>query len=755
MSLASCPDVRSWQALLEESYQGGATDDWVRHLETCADCRRTLETLAAEPAVWQDTAQGLTETAWEEPALLHVMERLKTEESLLTEDEARSFLQPADKTGLLGMLGLYEVQEEIGRGGMGVVFKALDPDLNRVVAIKVLSPWLASSATARRRFVREGRAAAAVCHEHIVTVHTVNDQDGLPYLVMQYVAGESLQARLDRTSALQVEDIVQIALQTASGLAAAHAHGLIHRDIKPANLLLENGLARVKITDFGLARMADDAQLTQNGVVAGTPEYMAPEQARGEQMDHRADLFSLGSVLYALCTGVPPFRSSTTLAVLSQVNDQTPTSIRQLNPDIPAWLETLIAHLMAKNPTDRFQSAGEVAALLETYLAHLNQPTVVAAPRLPPPSGGSRQSGKFAACRRFARNAALFALALLTAGLIGGLLFQPRPPIQSSASGDFYQDFRGGKPPVLPLTPFGSDVQEVTRSEKEGFRITLPRNRTQTDQVGLELRAPVKGNFEITSSYEILQADVPKSGHGVGFDLFVEIDSPKLDMTEVLRICRVNEGEVYTCARISTDDQGKRTYNHDFIPSTAKSGRLRIARIGREATLWAAEGATGEFKELCRYDLGTEDVHLICVNAFPGHAQNFLDLRILDLRVHSLNSSEITALEQLAERKSDRSRGGLAAVGLLGLIVIVTAFGVWYVAVRSRRGGPVTSEIPVNSKQAESEEGTPISLQCPHCRKGLKARAYLAGKKVRCPYCGLAVPVLAAEKNPSIRTPEQ
>src|SRR5262249_52328274 len=195
----------------------------------------------------------------------------------------------------LGMRGAYEVQEVIGQGGMGVVLKAFDPALHRLVAIKVMAAAVAGSATARRRFTREAQAAAAVCHDHIVAVHGVSEADGLPYLVMQYVAGESLQARLDRTGPLEVVETVCIGLQTASALAAAHAQGLIHRDIKPANLLLENGLARVKITDFGLARMADDVGLTQAGVVTGTPEYMAPEQARGEQVDHRADLFSLGS----------------------------------------------------------------------------------------------------------------------------------------------------------------------------------------------------------------------------------------------------------------------------------------------------------------------------------------------------------------------------------------------------------------------------------------------------------------------------
>jgi len=299
MTQGSCPGGRRLQVLLEE---GGARDEaneLIHHLEDCPNCQETLQDLAAPPHLWACAAWGLTDEARAEPALHRLVGRLKGEDPLPAEDGGLSFLRPTDKPGLLGLLDRYEVREEIGRGGMGLVLKALDPDLNRLVAIKVLSPILASNATARRRFVREAKAAAAVCHDHVVTVHSVDAADGLPYLVMQYVDGESLQARLDRAGPLAMEEIVRIGRQTATGLAAAHAQGLIHRDIKPANLLLENGVARVKITDFGLARMADDLGLTQDGVIAGTPEYMAPEQARGEAVDPRADLFSLGSVLYA------------------------------------------------------------------------------------------------------------------------------------------------------------------------------------------------------------------------------------------------------------------------------------------------------------------------------------------------------------------------------------------------------------------------------------------------------------------------
>jgi sugar lactone lactonase YvrE len=288
-------------------------------------------------------------------------------------DQSLDFLAPAQKPGALGRLGHYEVLEVVGRGGMGVVLKALDEKLHRVVAIKVMAPQLATNATDRKRFSREAQAAA-VSHDHVVTLHGVDEANGLPYIVMHYVAGVSLQQRLDRTGPLGVKEILRIGMQTAAGLAAAHAQGLVHRDIKPANILLENGVERVKITDFGLARVAEDASLSQSGVVAGTPQYMAPEQARGEALDHRADLFSLGSVLYAMCTGRPPFRAGTAVAVLKCVCENTPRPIREINPEIPDWLCEIIGKLLTKEPAARFQSAAEVAEVLGRHLARLQQP---------------------------------------------------------------------------------------------------------------------------------------------------------------------------------------------------------------------------------------------------------------------------------------------------------------------------------------------------------------------------------------------
>ena len=169
--------------------------------------------------------------------------------------------------------------------------------------MKVLAPFLAGSGAARKRFAREARAAAAVVHEHVVAIHDVKSEGESPFLVMQYVAGESLQQRIDREGPLDLCEILRIGMQTASGLAAAHSQGLVHRDVKPSNVLLEEDVDRALLSDFGLARAADDASLTQTGFHPGTPQYMSPEQARGDLVDCRSDLFSLGSVMYVMCTG--------------------------------------------------------------------------------------------------------------------------------------------------------------------------------------------------------------------------------------------------------------------------------------------------------------------------------------------------------------------------------------------------------------------------------------------------------------------
>ena len=290
------------------------------------------------------------------------------------------FLTSSDKPNCLGTLDQYEVMDVIGRGGMGLVLRAYDTKLNRVVAIKAMAPELAANAMAVKRFLREARAAAAVSHDHVVTIHAIDEENKPPFIVMEYVDGLSLQEKIDGEGSLELIEILRVGMQTATGLAAAHKQGLMHRDIKPANILLENGIERVKITDFGLARAVDDVGVTQTGQIAGTPQYMSPEQAQGQPVDARTDLFSLGSVMYAMCAGRPPFRADTVVAALRRVCDDTPRPLREVNADIPEWLEAIVAKLLAKDPDQRFQSAGEVAELLGEHLAHLQHPTTAPKP---------------------------------------------------------------------------------------------------------------------------------------------------------------------------------------------------------------------------------------------------------------------------------------------------------------------------------------------------------------------------------------
>jgi serine/threonine-protein kinase len=391
----TCPDRGRLESLLAGALPDAEQAAVAEHVEGCESCQTTLERLAGTSR--DEQARHLAEPPEPpEPALKQVMRDALGDETRATDspsenDESLAFLAPPREPGHLGRLGHYEVQKVLGRGGFGVVLKAFDERLHRVVAIKVLSPAYAANGSARKRFIREARAAAAVKNEHVVGIYDVQEEANPPYLVMELIDGVSLQDKLDRHGSLGVKEILRVGMQTAEGLAAAHKQGLVHRDIKPANILLENGVERVKITDFGLARAVDDASLTQSGTVAGTPMYMSPEQAEGLPIDHRSDLFSLGTVMYAMCTGHPPFRATGTMAVLRRVIDDEPRPIRESNPDIPDWLCDIVAKLHAKKAADRLQSAREVAELLSQHLAHLQQPSQVALPaRVELPKAASR-----------------------------------------------------------------------------------------------------------------------------------------------------------------------------------------------------------------------------------------------------------------------------------------------------------------------------------------------------------------------------
>jgi serine/threonine protein kinase len=312
--------------------------------------------------------------------------------------ELTEFLAPAEAPDELGRLGGFRILKILGQGGMGVVFQGEDPRLGRKVAIKAMLPHLAASKSAQQRFLREARTAANLEHENIVPILQVGEERGVPFIAMPFLKGEALDERLRRENVLRVAEILRIGRQTASGLQAAHEAGLIHRDIKPANIWLEGSAGepgasatgvlpdepgasatggRVKILDFGLAReTSDTSQLTQQGAIIGTPAYMAPEQATGESVDHRCDLFSLGCVLYRLCTGQLPFKGKDTVSTLLAVATENPAPPAEVRPDLPEPLSDLVMQMLAKKAEDRPATARAVVQALSSIETQAGDGTI-------------------------------------------------------------------------------------------------------------------------------------------------------------------------------------------------------------------------------------------------------------------------------------------------------------------------------------------------------------------------------------------
>ena len=275
-------------------------------------------------------------------------------------NEYTVFLAPPEGPAELGRLGGYRILEVVGAGGMGVVYRAEEISLQREVALKAMLPTLAAHPTSRQRFLREARSAAALSHDRIVAIYQVGEDRGVPFLAMPFLRGESLDARLQREGSLPEAEIRRIGGELAEGLLAIHERGLVHRDIKPANIWLEGEAGRVKILDFGLARATSDVHLTQEGSIVGSPAFMAPEQARRQTADHRADLFSLGCVLYLMASGRLPFEGEDALSTLFAITSCEPLPLEGVSPG----LTRLIEQLLAKQPGERPATARWVLSAL-------------------------------------------------------------------------------------------------------------------------------------------------------------------------------------------------------------------------------------------------------------------------------------------------------------------------------------------------------------------------------------------------------
>ncbi len=342
-------------------------------------------------------------------------------------DEELGFLEPSDDPAYLGRLHHFQIARVIGRGGMGIVLEAFDTHLHRTVALKVLNPQFQANDNAKQRFCREGRAAAAISHEHVVPMyHVAKAQHGeVAYLVMQLIEGTTLENLMKPGVPLEASEVARIGMQIAAGLSAAHKKDTVHRDIKPSNIMIEAETNRVKLTDFGLARVSDDVKLTKTGMITGTPLYMSPEQTMGGEADERSDLFSLGAVLYEMATGIAPFQAPSALGVMQKIMNHVPSPPHLVNAAISRPLSDLIMALLTKKPNDRPESAADVATALAAIVNEYGpisplQIPAVAASEVKKISGSHRRLQN-----RWANAAWVAAIAGIAIAIVSYLMLRP------------------------------------------------------------------------------------------------------------------------------------------------------------------------------------------------------------------------------------------------------------------------------------------------------------------------------------------
>ena len=366
-----CPASQTLARFLNEELSAALSNDVARHLESCSTCQAHCETLTQA----FDTPAAEVASSGASDVLDNLMNRLIHSHGSATGANAghvnprMEFSGPPDDHAPLGRLGHYAIQELIAEGAQGVLYRGHDETLNRTVAIKLVHQRLTQSPAALARFRREARLIAAVQSDHVVRVFQVGCEPGFPpFLVMEFVAGESLRDRLDRHATISFREAVQIVRDTAAGLQAAHQKGLIHRDVKPSNILLDQATERARLTDFGLAvEETDTIRMTLEGTILGTPAYMSPEQVTcPESTDARSDLYSLAVVFYELLTGEVPFRGTVRMTILQVVQEE-PRSPRQYNDSIPKDLETICLKAMSKDPASRFQQAGDFMDELDRW----------------------------------------------------------------------------------------------------------------------------------------------------------------------------------------------------------------------------------------------------------------------------------------------------------------------------------------------------------------------------------------------------
>jgi hypothetical protein len=377
---STCPSSESLHSFLNTSSSDAPDGEVIAHVEHCDSCRRMLDEWSSDEEVRSLHQRRHDSVSDSSPVLQDLINRLSAHmpaevldgdmQSRLTRNDWVTFPEPPGPNAPLGKIGRYNVIERIASGGTGLLYKAVDGQLNRTVALKVLRSELAADESYQARLEREARVAASLTHDHIVTLYEIRiEGDFPPCLVMEYVVGESLRERIDRTQVLGPREAARIVREIATALSTAHNQNLVHRDVKPANIMLDVVTGRAKLTDFGLARDEDAAtRITLDGVIAGTPAYMSPEQiTTPNEVDARSDVYSLGVVLYECLSGRVPFTGVVRMA-LHQALHNDPQSLSSLNDQVPRDLETICAKAMAKDPSRRYHSAEEFADDLKRFL---------------------------------------------------------------------------------------------------------------------------------------------------------------------------------------------------------------------------------------------------------------------------------------------------------------------------------------------------------------------------------------------------
>ena len=388
--LKSCPDATTLGEYLLGRLEPPTLDQCESHVATCESCHETLrglnthDTLSEHIAGAFPQSDSLSIESDDSDQVRGLVERLLSQTgfgSLKQSRGAKAFhvdaeiladraaevlrcVSPDENDQTLGSIGSYQLIRLIGAGSTGVVFQAVDLNLDRKVALKVLRPSLGS--VARERFIAEARLAASVEHPNVVKIYQTGQENRLAYIAMQWLPGQTLEAKMSSESCINEADVRQISGQIAAGLHAAHQRQLVHRDIKPANIWISEDDQEVKILDFGLARIVDDDPgLTATGMLAGTPNFMSPEQTKGLELDGRSDLFSLGCVMYRLATGKFAFGANSILGTLQAIQNEQPDPPKSINPEVTAELSDLTMSLLEKQPVNRPASAEQVVTMLQ------------------------------------------------------------------------------------------------------------------------------------------------------------------------------------------------------------------------------------------------------------------------------------------------------------------------------------------------------------------------------------------------------